>query len=399
MFSLENFYKIIHENLIQPFNGVSAYFSKFGSIDPKDIKSYTNSKSVSYPITVVFNDQEPLYLDTFQKILNDPNNMYMILAQNVYDLSKYFSPTVSIIATSEISEHRDYLIRFSVRASQSWYYFYHGFAALDWYRNIQYYPPTRKFTKVFITFNNLFTEKRSYRLNLIARLLDAGLRNYGHISLNNVDTKNKIKQEIFSTNSLLSTDSKKIILQNLFYNASELIIDHDFTQGSLSADDNLDTLSLGLFHLVTETIYYDKKLHLTEKIFKPIVARRPFFLVAAPGNLAYLKSYGFRTFDRWIDESYDTETDPDQRIIKIVNEVDRLCKLNPTDLDAMYQEMQETLDYNFDWFYGGFKQLIVDELVDNFHAILKQHNNGQWYVNQLDLSLIDFDEVKKRLAQ
>ena len=49
-------------------------------------------------------------------------------------------------------------------------------------------------------------------------------------------------------------------------------------------------MSLGLFHIVTETIFYDNKLHFTEKVFKPIVARRPFFLVGAPGNLAYLKS-------------------------------------------------------------------------------------------------------------
>jgi hypothetical protein len=34
-------------------------------------------------------------------------------------------------------------------------------------------------------------------------------------------------------------------------------------------------------------------------------------LLAAPGNLAYLKSYGFKTFDSVIDESYDTIQDND----------------------------------------------------------------------------------------
>ena len=37
-------------------------------------------------------------------------------------------------------------------------------------------------------------------------------------------------------------------------------------------------------------------MHLTEKIFKPIVNKQPFMLLAAPDNLAYLKSYGFKTY-------------------------------------------------------------------------------------------------------
>jgi hypothetical protein len=73
-----------------------------------------------------------------------------------------------------------------------------------------------------------------------------------------------------------------------------------------------------LWNIVTETVFYDNKLHLTEKIFKPIVLKRPFVLVGAPGNLQYLKEYGFQTFDKWINEDYDNEIDPDIRIKKIV---------------------------------------------------------------------------------
>ena len=160
------------------------------------------------------------------------------------------------------------------------------------------------------------------------------------------DTAQKIKKELFSLHSLLSKESKYLIFKTLLPDPPSLIIDTDFTTGTLSANDVQDILSLGLFHIVTETIFYDEKLHLTEKIFKPIVARRPFILVGAPGNLAYLKSYGFRTFDRWIDESYDLEQDPDQRLVKIVNEIDKLCKLSEWELVQMYNEMQEILEYN-----------------------------------------------------
>ena len=62
--------------------------------------------------------------------------------------------------------------------------------------------------------------------------------------------------------------------------------------------------------------------------------------------------------------------------------------------------MQETLDYNFDWFYTGFKQKIVEELVDNFEIATKQYNlnKSKHADNYLDVSIIDFDVVKKRLA-
>jgi ribosomal protein L23 len=257
-------------------------------------------------------------------------------------------------------------------------------------------PPNRNYSRVFITFNNLTTEKRSYRLNLVARLLEKKLD--GHISLNFTDEQ--IKNEIFNPNSLLSKPSKRKVLEQLM-GIPRLTIDTDTQHGALSADDNLATLTQGLFHIVTETVFYDNKLHLTEKIFKPIVARRPFILAAAPGNLAYLKSYGFLTFDRWIDESYDLETDPDQRIIKIVAEIERICQMTPEAVNTMFNDMQSILDYNFNWFYNGFKRHIVNEMVDNFQGCLIQHNAGRdvSFNNYIDYSAINFQEIKNRLAQ
>ena len=232
-------------------------------------------------------------------------------------------------------------------------------------------------------------------------LLQRDLQQFGYISMTQQDTAQKIKKELFSLHSLLSKESKYLIFKTLLPDPPSLIIDTDFTTGTLSANDVQDILSLGLFHIVTETIFYDEKLHLTEKIFKPIVARRPFILVGAPGNLAYLKSYGFRTFDRWIDESYDLEQDPDQRLVKIVNEIDKLCKLSEWELVQMYNEMQEILEYNFQWFYNGFREQITNELVDNFELLIKKYNAGKdvSFKNYINSSRIDFDAVKKLLLQ
>ena len=128
-------------------------------------------------------------------------------------------------------------------------------------------------------------------------------------------------------------------------------------------------------------------------------------LVAAPGNLAYLKSYGFKTFDRWIDESYDSEQDHYLRIEKITAELARLCAMSPEQLKQMHQEMREVLLYNYNHFYGDFKRIIVDELVDNFEGILMQINNGRMPGNhsrhhqRFDLCKDYYTEVKQRFLK
>ena len=407
MFSLGIFYQLVTENLLIPLDNLLAHaFQDVGSTNFQDLyyvyANYNQERDHIFEYgphnRIVFHDQEPFssanmltqFFAAESRDLLDSDDFFF----SYLDGESYFRPNCYIIANSEHSEEKtDFLNTFGF---YDWYYFFHGFAALDWFRNIRYMPPNRNYSRVFITFNNLTTEKRSYRLNLVARLLEKKLD--GHISLNFTDEQ--IKTEIFNPNSLLSKPSKRKVLEQLM-GLPRLTIDTDTQHGALSADDNLATLTQGLFHIVTETVFYDSKLHLTEKIFKPIVARRPFLLVGAPGNLAYLKSYGFLTFDRWIDESYDLETDPDQRIIKIVAEVERICQMTPEAINTMFNDMQSILDYNFTWFYNGFKRHIVNEMVDNFHQCLIQHNRGRdaSFNNYIDYSAINFQEIKNRLAQ
>jgi hypothetical protein len=198
---------------------------------------------------------------------------------------------------------------------------------------------------------------------LVSNLIAQDLVQYGNVSLFHQDTW---QATIEDADNLLDNRARVKIYNTLRHVPENLTVDTNNPVGSMSANVNLDQLTDALWHVVTETVYFQDKLHLTEKVFKPIVARRPFILAAAPGNLAYLKSYGFRTFDQWIDESYDQETDHYVRIEKITQELARLCAMDRVALEQMHLEMQATLDYNFTHFYTTFKHLIVDELVDNF---------------------------------
>jgi hypothetical protein len=210
-----------------------------------------------------------------------------------------------------------------------------------------------------------------------SNLISRDLVKYGSVSLFLEDSDGTWQDAVNDEHSPLDVRAKQHIIDTLSSVTEPLIADTAEPNGTLSANLNLDLLSDALFHVVTETVYFLPKLHLTEKIFKPIVARRPFILVAAPGNLAYLKSYGFRTFDRWIDESYDSEPDHYVRIEKITSEIEKLCRLSKTELEAMYADMQSTLEYNHQHFYKEFRKIIVHEMVDNLEGILMQFNNGR----------------------
>jgi hypothetical protein len=149
-----------------------------------------------------------------------------------------------------------------------------------------------------------------------------------------------------------------------------LIIDNEKVLGSASADIPRCTND-SLWHIVTETVFYYDKLHLTEKIFKPIVMKQPFMLLGAIGNLAYLKSYGFKTFEGIIDESYDTIVDNDARTEAVVAQIAWYCALNAEEKQSVIEAIAPIVEYNFHHFYGEFKHIITRELLDNCKTLFK----------------------------
>lgn len=417
MFSEKKFYETIYENLLQPLN-IQLTYSNNGVYDTiHDYHNVLTDHAIDLPCfqSVVCYDQEPIYLETvlqfwdplrFVKYNRPSRDTGFVLRHDAltdgYYIrgEKYFSQNFHLLTTSEHSEEKNRVFKY-LDNTYDWYYFYHGFASLDWFKNILYRKPINKYTKLFISFNHLFTEKRNYRLNFIAQVREQGLEPHCLLSLSQDNTQQRIRQDLIDPHCMLSTQAKKLVFKHLIMSPTDnLIIDHYDINGALSADDSLNTFCQGLFHIVNETIFYDAKLHLTEKIFKPIVARRPFMLLCAPGNLEYLRSYGFQTFDRWIDESYDTEPDPDRRIQLVVEQMRRLAGMPQWQIDAMYQEMQPVLEHNFFWFYSGFKRQISTELVYNFKRCLIKHNQGKSSsaVDYLDYSVLDFSDILNRLS-
>ena len=131
----------------------------------------------------------------------------------------------------------------------------------------------------------------------------------------------------------------------------------------------LNAWNTSFLHIVTETVWQDK-IHFTEKIFKPIVLHQPFIVVQAPGSLEYLKSYGFQTFDKWWDESYDNIVDPTQRLNHIANIINDIGNKDTKELEVLRKEMAEVLEYNFNHFYENIPAIVLNELRENIMSVV-----------------------------
>jgi hypothetical protein len=100
-------------------------------------------------------------------------------------------------------------------------------------------------------------------------------------------------------------------------------------------------------NIVTESLCNSESIFLTEKIYKPMYVCQPFILFGNPNSLKKLKEYGFKTFDRWWDESYDSETDLNIRLEKITKVLEEIITWDFDKCFKITNEMEEVLIHNY----------------------------------------------------
>jgi len=86
--------------------------------------------------------------------------------------------------------------------------------------------------------------------------------------------------------------------------------------------------------------------HLHSSTFNPMYCGHPIIQFAPYKSLETMKQYGFKTFDKWWDESYDNEPDDWKRLQMVMDLVLKLSDYDEKDLLHMYNEMKETLQHN-----------------------------------------------------
>lgn len=355
--SVENFYLVLYEHLLKPLGWTCAYAYPFGT---KDHLCHLRAPAqIIGPRVLFHHDQEPIYVGDEAWIRDNTPVDYL----------------PRLLANSEQSLIKEHICQ-SFGLSE-WYFFYHGFAALDWYRDAKFFDSDEKIQVPYLSLNHLSRKRRSYRMALVSRFYERNLHEVGRISFHS--DHHDCLQEIQDKQSPLSARSKALVERNLLSRSDlPVIVDIADMHGRVSANFAHGDISLrqqAFVCLVNETVFFEPKLHLTEKIFQPIVCSRPFILAAAPGNLAYLRSYGFQTFSDFFDESYDDIQDPDQRMDRIADIVLDISSRPLGELQEMLDHMRPILDHNKRHFFTRFQEIIVDELVDNFDQGIKSWND------------------------
>lgn len=127
------------------------------------------------------------------------------------------------------------------------------------------------------------------------------------------------------------------------------------------------------FSLVTETFFFpgtfdgvheeENSVFFSEKIFKPIICKHPFIAVTRPHSLQYLRKLGYKTFHPFINETYDTIIDDEQRLQEIVAEVERLSKQTDEQWIDWLTNIQAIVEHNYDVIMNKSKsEFVFNEL-------------------------------------
>jgi hypothetical protein len=128
---------------------------------------------------------------------------------------------------------------------------------------------------------------------------------------------------------------------------------------------NFDEAADSLVYVPTETVYFGRRTHITEKTLKAIALEMPFVLVAPAGSLSYLREYGFQTFSGIFDESYDEETDDIARVEKVTRLLKDLDNLSTRERQQIHKACLPRVQHNYNHFYrGGFADILWTELTD-----------------------------------
>lgn len=311
-----------------------------------------------------------LHLPTFDKIKNYQNLDIHWNTESFPDFVGYGRSQVGSIVTSERdSDAVDFLCeKYNWR---SYYYFFHGWAALDWYRG---YDKTflikpldqRQPTRTFVAPNRIIAGERQHRLEVLYHIFKNNMLN-NHISCplvcpaENISIHDAVRPLISKYPDIESVFAK----QNLPINfAGET--DHPMHSCWLSL---FDECADSLLYLVTETVATGRRHHLTEKTFKPIAMGMPFMIAGTQGSLKYLRSYGFQTFEGIWDESYDDAEDSD-RIAHMMSTLRSLDELTPKGRQDLFDMARPIIEHNWNHFYGGgFEAILWKELTDMLEAI------------------------------
>ena len=196
------------------------------------------------------------------------------------------------------------------------YWWAHAPIAIDWYRFARYDTRLKRqrenIKANFLVYARATTGKRAYR-----KIFLKHISQIDSIQLGSIKTRG---DGLYHNNSD-TIDSES----SATYDA------YDFAHTNCS--------------IILETVY-DQRIHLTEKTLRPLACGHPFLILNGPGALETIRSYGFKTFHPFINETYDQEQDADKRMQMVIDEMQRINDSSTKYQQYIWDNCNHIAEYN-----------------------------------------------------
>lgn len=270
------------------------------------------------------------------------------------------------------------------------------FGDVDWINNLCQKYSFEKDDVILITSNLI--EFKNYNFTLIpynyfgnhinflpmSKLDKIDLKNYQNNYTKFLNNKNKLHFLCFNGmprfNRILMFDelnkNQKLIGKSIkSLRSNEKNYYYDISQwenksGNPGAKLNIQAHLDCFVNIVTETLFDTDSIFLSEKTYKPIYMCEPFIIFGNPHSLKKLKELGYKTFDKWWDESYDEELNVNDRFKKIISILEVISEWDMDKCFSFKEEMQDILIHNY-------KNMFDIKDISNLFNILKTNNNNQ----------------------
>lgn len=367
-----------------------------GSKDIKDLSSLHNDPKELYytwlnlGAEIFCNDQEPLDYDlyenspplsagdTWTKLINQKNLTFPKFnlrgsIRNIWDKA--------ILLHSE--QRSAQIDRYRAGQFIPVYYWSHALIAQDWFRYAQHVRSRKRVKKTFLVYNRAWAGTREYRLKFVELIIDRGLANHCQTYFNSVDPQLGTHYGEHAFTNPIWKPVKD--LENIFPTATA----HSGYSANFAVEDYNQTH----IEVVLETLFDDSRLHLTEKILRPLACGQPFILVATHGSLQYLKRYGFQTFSDLWDESYDQIEDPSLRLNAMIDLMVTISQWPADVLQHKMSQAQAICEHNRQHFFSAtFRDMVIAELDNNLREAfeeLESTNTATLWIEKRKLNYSD----------
>lgn len=223
-------------------------------------------------------------------------------------------------------------------------------------------------SSIFLNYNR---QPRHQRLIFCCELIKNNLLEKNLVSFN---TANNLTYD-GGLNIIKNYDENLVETYKSFYEKENLRLFLDTqTEDNLANSLNIRHYDESFLSVVNETFVCEDMIFFSEKTWKPIFLGHPFILIGNPGSLKKLKEMGYKTFDRWIDESYDENIPLKERYNIIIKEIKKFSQMSNEELRIIRDELREICVHNKNHFLREY-----DRKFSNNNHPITHHLKNIWY--------------------